>query len=141
MYSPIKAWVTLLIYNGERLLNIRIPVHGGLEPEVTPTVFAQMGAKAKVGLGTSRAIIGTLNEPLATVVTLDYRPGMESLRRFAGVSPDDNGSDGHNRVAEIRFELPYPSKANPWLIDEKSGRVVCLLATEPDQHIVFYFVD
>lgn len=54
---------------------------------------------------------------------------MQHLLAFAGVQRPQNP----NLFTEALFFSPYPSTADSW-IDENSGGVLCLLASEPKQY-------
>ncbi|KAG9002656.1 hypothetical protein FRB90_011340 [Tulasnella sp. 427] len=137
-----RGHVLLSIHNGEKLFDVRIPIRDGAHPQVTSTTLTRMEGSMNICLGTSRAVLATIKGREATFMTFSFRRGMQRLRAFAGVQPDILGTTGLNEV-ETQFFTPIPARAEPWRMDERSGRVLSHLGTDTDGYtcIIFYFVD
>lgn len=141
--APAGDWVKFMIHNGETIFSFRIPLRTDLEPEVSSTMFGQRRGASRIGLETSHMITCTHKEKEVIFNTLDYLPRMWSLLAFAGVR-ETRRPQNLKPLAETLFLSPDPSTANPWILDESSGRVLCLLATgvtEEKQWVVFDFID
>ncbi|KAG8934478.1 hypothetical protein FRC01_002546 [Tulasnella sp. 417] len=139
--APVGDWATFGAHNGERLFSFRIPLRSDLEPKATSESFGQIGLTSRIGLGTSHGIVSTLRKKEVDLYALDYHPGMWRLLSFAGVELGNRTPETPSQVSRTTFVSPYPTTADPWLLDERSGRVLCVLATEPKRYGVFYFVD
>ncbi|KAG9016005.1 hypothetical protein FRB90_003864 [Tulasnella sp. 427] len=132
---------TFSLYTGEFLLSFRIPRLGGSEPIVTTVELGDKHKNNRISLGTSRAALTKLKQTEATFVTLDFHPGMCLWSEFAGVGCDGPEPGGAKKVTETQFKTPYPSSANPWFLDEESGRIFCTLSKKELQYTVLCFVD
>lgn len=137
--APAGDWVTFSIHDGETtVFSFRIPLRTDLEPEVSSTMFGQIGVASGIGLGTSHTITYTQKEKEVIFKTLDYLPRMQHLLAFAGVletrRPPNPGPS-----SKTLFRSPlYPSPADPWILDEISGRVLCVAV---ERWVVFDFSD
>ncbi|KAG9044317.1 hypothetical protein FS837_008368, partial [Tulasnella sp. UAMH 9824] len=119
--APAGDWVKFSIHSGETIFNFRIPLRTDLEPEVSSTMFAQIGETSGIVLGTSHTY--TQNEKDAIFNTLDYLPRMQHLLAFAGVL-ETRHLPNPERLAKTLFLSSYPSTLSSWILDEISGRVL-----------------
>ncbi|KAG9023774.1 hypothetical protein FS837_005638, partial [Tulasnella sp. UAMH 9824] len=142
--APAGDWVKFSIHNGETIFSFRIPLRTDLEPEVSSTIFDQLGEASRVGLGTSHMITCTQNEKDVIFSTLDYLPRMQHLLAFAGVPgtrrlPNPESLD--KTLFLSSYPSSYPSTSDPWILDEISGRVFGPVVEGPRGWIVFDFID
>ncbi|KAG9006227.1 hypothetical protein FRB90_009993 [Tulasnella sp. 427] len=125
------------IYTGEFLLSFRIPHQAGLDPDVTTITLGEKSEDNRLGLGTSRAALTKWNETEATLVTFSFLPGIRSLHTFAGLG----FFASTEQIVETRLVAFDTANANPWMLDEESGRMLCFLGMETPEYVVLCFVD
>lgn len=139
--SAAGSCAALSIHNGETLFSFSIPLQSQLAPQVTTRQFGQIDRASRIGLGTSHGVVSTRRKEEVIFNTFDDRPGMERLLTFAGVPCRMGALDNSNDAVETLCSSPYPSTADPWLLDERSGRILSFLAMEHNQYVVFYLID
>ncbi|KIO29488.1 hypothetical protein M407DRAFT_227632 [Tulasnella calospora MUT 4182] len=152
VYGRKKTAAMFALHNGETLFNFRIaltpasttnddsskPPTDLPEPQVTSVSLRPMTGLEFMCLGSSHTIRSSANTNAAIFATFPQHSRLRALRWFSGVRDEPDKLVGTPaRAVKSKFVAPFESGAGRWMVDEQSGRVVCM--TKERQWAVLYF--